>query len=88
MMWLPLYLAKQANMSNYDISLVVVCFETGTLLGALITGLVTDLMGARRYPLVLISIVVGAYFTYQLPENQGFLLWSIGKVGFTVGGAS
>ena len=65
MMWMPLYLlTNQQAISNYDVSWFVVVFEVGTSLGGFIFGVVTDFMGGRRYPLLVLAILVGAVFTY------------------------
>lgn len=65
MMWMPLYLlTNQQAISNYDVSWFVVVFEVGTSLGGFIFGVVTDFMGGRRYPLLVLAIFVGAVFTY------------------------
>lgn len=86
-MWLPLYLSGiEMTMTNYDISLAVVYFEAGTMIGGFTIGIVTDLMGCRRYPAYVTAIIAGAYFTHDF--QSGALLYRLGIVGFTVGGTA
>jgi sugar phosphate permease len=65
MMWMPLYLfTNQQSLSNYDVSWFVAFFEVGTALGGFVIGAVSDFMRGRRYPLLVLNILVGAVFTY------------------------
>lgn len=72
-------------MTNYDVSLFVLFFEIGTLLGGFIIGFITDFMGGRRFPLIVIGILVGSVFTKTLESTDNFMQ-TVGLVGFTVGG--
>lgn len=72
-------------MTNYDVSLFVLFFEIGTLLGGFIIGIITDFMGGRRFPLIVIGILVGSVVTKSLESTDNFMQ-TVALVGFTVGG--
>lgn len=60
MYWLPLFLAEIKGYTDYEISGAVAYFEFGTLGGALIIGILSDMMDGRRMPLTVVSIFVGS----------------------------
>ena len=56
MMWLPLYVRTTEN-------------NLGALIGGFVIGLLTDLMGSRRYPALVIAIIIGSIFTHNLKDS-------------------
>lgn len=68
-------------------SLFVLWFEIGSMASGVTIGVITDMMSSRRYPVIVLFILFGVYFTYLLNSTKNFLL-VIFLVGFTVGGTS
>jgi len=84
MMWLPYFLSEEHDFSDFEISGAVAAFEFGTLAGALIIGIITDLMKQRRCPVLVLSILIGAGLLLGLQANAKYIF----AIGFFIGGAS
>ena len=59
MLWLPMYLQKRNNFSDYEVATAVSFLDIGYLVGGVLIGYISDLMYCRRTPIAVFSIILG-----------------------------
>ncbi len=86
--WLPLYLADM-NVDNKFIPYISTTFDLGTITGGIITGLLSDRLGARAIvmvPMLLFSAICMFIVNFSLNSQAGPYFVLIYLIGIFLGG--
>ena len=69
LLWMPLFLTEELSFENSGIANIQTLYETGTVIGAIILGFLSDKFYSRRSPIGVISITVSIFISFYLTYN-------------------
>ena len=58
MLWLPMYLQKRNNYTDYETAAAAATLDVGNVLGGILIGYLTDLTYSRRTPIAVLCILI------------------------------
>lgn len=91
MLWLPMFLKKMNNYSDYETASAAAVLDIGYVLGGVAIGYLTDLTYSRRSPIAVASILIATVLHVLLiaanPTYVAFFSIHIFLLGALMGGA-
>jgi MFS transporter, OPA family, solute carrier family 37 (glycerol-3-phosphate transporter), member 3 len=87
--WLPTYAKEELDYSNFDVGLIAITYDVGTIVGSIILGLLTDLTYNKRSPVAFVGLIIGTVLFLMVvffsDSSKYAILTIIFFIGFFVG---
>lgn len=91
MFWLPMFLQKVNNYTDYETASCVSMLDIGYVIGAVLIGYISDLLYCRRVPVAVFSIVIATLLHVILifldAKMKAWFFIHILLMGLLMGGA-
>ena len=66
MLWAPMFFSEVFHYNNTQIANLQSLYEIGTILGAIILGLCSDIFHGKRSPIILLAVVVSLFVSVTI----------------------